>query len=63
MGGGGIVSENKLLETLRALEKQAVTSAERLADAGDYERAVRQKTCAEAFTIVEQIVKDMGEEK
>ena len=57
------MNENKFLETLRDVEKQAVTNAERLADAGDYERALRQKTYAEAFTIVEHIAKDMGEDK
>ena len=57
------MNKDKFLETLRDLEKQAVTNAERLADAGDYERALRQKTYAEAFTIVEHVVKDMGEDK
>ena len=59
MGGGGIVNKDKFLKTLRDLEKNAVDNAERLADAGDYERALRQQVYAEAFTIVEQIVKDM----
>lgn len=57
------MDKDKFLETIRELESQAVTNAERLADAGDYERALRQKTYAEAFTIVEHVVKDMGEDK
>lgn len=57
------MNKDKFLETLRDLEKQALTNAERLADAGDYERALRQKTYAEAFAIVEHIAKDMEETK
>lgn len=57
------MNKDKFLETLRDLEKQAVTYAERLAYTGDYERALRQKIYAEAFTIVTHVVKDMGEDK
>lgn len=53
------MDKDKFLETLRDLEKQATNNAERLADAGGYERALRQKTYAEAFTIVEHVAKDM----
>lgn len=55
------MNKDKFLKMLRDLEKNTVDNAERLADSGDYERALRQKTYAEAFIIVEHIVKDMEE--
>ena len=57
------MNKDKFLKMLRDLEKNTIDNAERLADSGNYERALRQKTYAEAFTIVEHVVKDMGEDK
>lgn len=57
------MNKDKFLKMLRDLEKEALINAERLACTGDYERALRHKTYAEAFTVVKHIVKDMEETK